>query len=193
MNEKEFSEASLLHKAMRGTILPSEVVAVAAALGRRDCRYDLADLVHILGEAGATEYEALVASFLKTEDAILVRAALETLSLHWDVGPRHRHAIYSLAQGVEWDPDGWVRQGALHAAGHCLAFEMDKELLDTLVRVAANKNEAPSMREAAYVSLQRAAGVPVPQLRYARDIEAEEMFLAEVRRLEHAARQRHAE
>jgi hypothetical protein len=157
--------AELLDKAKSRLITRKEIADVARELASEETDADRYTLIHILGAAGATEHEPLVARFLDSpEDPMLARIALQTLISRWGKGQVYRDRMESFVRGVEWDADSDVRNVAISAAGEFLREREDRGLLRLLIDIFTSPSEAELVRQSAYFALGRASGKSWEQL-----------------------------
>jgi len=137
----------LVDRAKQGLVRPSEITEVAAALtSLPDDSEDGYSLLYVLGRSEATQYEELVAGFLRSGDPNLARLALQILCMFWDLTESYVDDLRAFLDGVEWDDDGWVQQIAVSAAGQYLRTHTDTAMLARLLELAEPDNDVLERR-----------------------------------------------
>jgi hypothetical protein len=161
--EKDLDD--LLDRAKYGHVSDAEIAWVTDALERRDPRYDLYRLIHIVGRVGTPgKHENLVAEFLDSpNDPMLSRISLITLD-NWGLFEKYRDVILAFCRGVDWDYEGDVRLVALNQTGKYLATSSDCTLLVNLIDVAADVGEDIVIRRAGLDGLAIALGAAAKDL-----------------------------
>jgi hypothetical protein len=161
--EKDLDD--LLDRAKFGHVSRDEITWVAEALRRRDRRYDLYRLIHIIGLVGAAkEHEEVVADFLSSpDDPMLSRISVITLD-NWGLFNKYYDVFLAFSQGVDWDDEGDVRIVALTAIGKHLATNSDCRLLASLIDVATDDQEDVVVRRVAFNALATAMGAAITEL-----------------------------
>lgn len=122
---------------------------------------DRYDVLFVIGKAGDTRYEDLVASCMDSpDDPMLARLAIQILGNWWGIGARHTVRIREFVLGVPWDVEtgGYVRAVAITSAGRIVREHADLQLLAALLQVF-DHDESGDMRRQAYSALLRAAGL----------------------------------
>lgn len=155
------SAKELLDKAKAGTISRAEVDAVIAELQTGKRKDDAYTLLHVLGVANAIHAIPVVLPYLEAAyDPMLASMALKCLCNHWGLGRSYLSQVHRFAEGVSWDPEGYVRLTAVSVLGEVLREQLEPQglriLLDTLLDGEGN----PVVRLAAYRALLRAEGRP---------------------------------
>ncbi len=154
--------SKILEQAKWGRLEPSQVDDVARAL--EEGEGDPYTLIHILGRAGATQHEELVAEFLDCEeDPMCARIALVVLVDHWGLFRKYRSRVFEFLRGIEWDveDEGQVQLVAISSAGEFLRTQADRELLTTLRDLFNDARQPDLTRGAAYRALVRIPAKPI--------------------------------
>jgi hypothetical protein len=150
---------ALLKKAASGKLTEGECQDVVSALrGKLECSNDRYDLLLIIGKAGATKYEDLVATYLKyRSDPLLVRLALQILCDYWGLSAKYIVSLREFCKKAEWDVEDDVRLAAISSAGEFLRENDDHQLLALLLDTFGTE-EDPIVKNAAYSALARSMG-----------------------------------
>lgn len=151
--------AKFLEKAKTGEISALEISKVGEELASSGENSDKYTLIHILGRAGAVDYEPDVAKHLHYQfDPLVARMALQVLCSYWNRANDYLSDIEKFLRGVEWDEDEDVRLAALSIAGE-LARDGDLRFVPLLIQIFSDPCENEIVRQAAYFALARASGL----------------------------------
>ncbi|HZP56562.1 MAG TPA: hypothetical protein VFC53_03295 [Dehalococcoidia bacterium] len=144
-----------------GALTPDDVAAAEAALHAGALAP--ADTRRLVGALARQRDEAvrgaLVHLLRSSQDAALVRAALEVLCVQWDDAARHLDAVAHFVRGAAWDiaAGGEVRRAAIAVAGGYLARHEHTPLLFELIAISEGE-EDEATRLAAVRALAQATG-----------------------------------
>ena len=153
----------LVDRAKQGLVRRQELAEVAASLRATEDEEQAYGLLYVLGRSSATEYEELVAGFLRSGDAELTKLALQTLCTFWGLTESYVDDVRTFLDGVEWDPLGDVRQIAISAAGDYLRTHTDTGMFARLLELAYPDNTDEVERRIALEALATALGDPVAE------------------------------
>jgi hypothetical protein len=144
----------LLKKAQWGKLEPQELAEVVRQISAGE--NDLYTLLHILGRAGSPKYRRLMEQYLHYEkDSQLSALVLNALCNWWGLIDEYRGELISFLRGAEWDADDYVKLQAISLAGEYLRNHRDRELLQIIYDIFADKDERPLLRSEAYCALCR--------------------------------------
>jgi hypothetical protein len=152
----------LLEEAKWGKLTQEELTYVIQSIKNHKAgdKNDLYTMIHILGRAGATEYQKLVESFLYFQsDPMISKIALQTLCNYWGFTEHYLSYIKKFIAGVEWDEDDDVRLIALSIAGNWLRENSNPSLLEQLLHVFEDPSQEALIRDVAYIAICRAIGM----------------------------------
>jgi hypothetical protein len=143
-----------------------EEIAGDPAIEDRVSFDEVYNLILVLGRAKATAYRNLVARYLEIKDPLTAALALEILCLEWNGLEEYIEQVFHFALGVSWDEDDDLSLMAIKVLGEYLHIELSQNntlpaigrSLELLLFLFEDKNGEQWVRQAAYVSLLRAAG-----------------------------------
>ncbi len=153
----------LVDRAKQGQVRKQEITEVAALLRTTEDEEQAYGLLYVLGRSSATEYEELVASFLRSGDPELAKLALQTLCTFWGLTESYVDEVRTFLDGVEWDLLGEIRLIAISAAGDYLRTHTDTAMFARLLELAYPDNTDEVERRVALEALATALGDPVAE------------------------------